>query len=249
MDRWRGKTAVVTGASAGIGYAITTSLLEAGINVVGCARNPTSLEELQSKLPSHAGKLTALKSDLSKEEEILLLFKEIQANFGHADILINNAGTAILGNLSDADTEGWRTMLDLNILATNICTREFLKLLEKDGLDTGHIININSVAGHTIYPVNMGSYYYSATKHMITALTKGLIHELSQKKSKIRVTSLSPGLVNTPLVANIQKSSEHGQIWTRAALEGKDIADAVLYILGTPPNVVVTELTITPGPS
>ncbi|OWA49866.1 hypothetical protein BV898_14403 [Hypsibius exemplaris] len=80
MDRWRGKTALVTGASAGIGYTITVGLLEAGVNVIGCARNIASLETLQSESTANSATLTSIKCDLVKEEEILSLFKEIETN-------------------------------------------------------------------------------------------------------------------------------------------------------------------------
>ncbi|OQV18803.1 hypothetical protein BV898_07060 [Hypsibius exemplaris] len=110
-------------------------------------------------------------------------------------------------------------MLQLNILSTTICTKETLRLLEKDGITTGHVININSIAGHRSIE---GFKFTPARSNMLTALTKALHVELAKKKSKIRVTSLSPGLCS-------------------------DIADAVLYVLSVPLSVVITELTIVPN--
>ncbi|OWA49869.1 putative Dehydrogenase/reductase SDR family member 11 [Hypsibius exemplaris] len=248
IERWKGKTALVTGASTGIGYAIAVGLLEAGVNVIGCARNPTPLEALNGKLPENAGKVTPVRSDLTKEGDILKLFTEIGNRMGHVDILINNAGTGVLGNLVDGETKGWQTMFNLNVLATTICTREYLKLMERDGIEEGHIININSIAGHANTPVNIGLNFYAGTKHMITALTKALTTELAAKKSKIRVTSLSPGMVNTPLVAEMKKDSNSGHFFQSGnGLEAKDVADAALYVLSTPSHVTVSELTIVPG--
>ncbi|OQV18804.1 putative Dehydrogenase/reductase SDR family member 11 [Hypsibius exemplaris] len=163
MERWRGKHALVTGASAGIGYAIVEGLLQAGVHVVACARNPATLHALKE----------TLKAD--------------------SDILVNNAGIGYFGEVGSGSIAEWREMLNLNILSTTICTKETLRLLEKDGITTGHVININSIAGHRSIE---GFNFYSGTKHMLTALTKALHVELANKKSKIRVTSLSPGLVS-----------------------------------------------------
>ncbi|OWA52225.1 putative Dehydrogenase/reductase SDR family member 11 [Hypsibius exemplaris] len=247
MERWAGKTALVTGASSGIGFAITKSLLEAGINVIACSRTTGSLDELKKALPAKSGRLTFIAKDLAEEQQILALFEEIRQQFGHVDILVNNVGTALIGNLTDGQSDAWRKMFDLNIHATTICTREALKLLENDGIERGHIINLNSIAGHSITTSNLGTFYYAATKHMMTALTKALYIELAKKKSRIRVTSLSPGMVATPLLESLQRDPERGRFFSREALECKDIADAVMYILATPQHVTVTELTLMPG--
>ncbi|OWA49865.1 putative Dehydrogenase/reductase SDR family member 11 [Hypsibius exemplaris] len=138
-------------------------------------------------------------------------------------------------------------MFELNILAITISTTETLRLLEKDGIETGHIVNINSMAGHSVPAMNYGTNFYTGTKHMLKALTTALSTELAAKKSKIRVTSLSPGLTDTPLIEGARKDSERGHFFKRAALQGKDVADAVLYVLGTPSHVVITELTIVPA--
>ncbi|GAV06703.1 hypothetical protein RvY_16648 [Ramazzottius varieornatus] len=135
-------------------------------------------------------------------------------------------------------------MLDLNVLGVSICTREALRLMFKDGVDDGHIININSVVGHFINDI-ADTHFYSATKHMITALTKALNAELRQKKTKIRVTSISPGITETPLMSRLGEGNDKFKIgdWS-GFLKGKDIADAVLYVVGAPPHVNIRELTI-----
>jgi len=249
MERWRGKTALVTGASAGIGYAIAEALAQAGVNVVACARNPEAVEVLSKSLPPSSGKLIGKKTDLVSESEILALFREIEAEFGHVDILVNNAGGAVRGQLIDGKTEDWKQMFELNILAVNICSREALRLLEKDGIKEGHIININSTCGHdALGAVDMAVSFYSGTKHMLVALTKMLSKELAQKKSKIRVTNLSPGVVKTrALEQATQQASPLDDLFNFTPLESHDIADAVLYVLGTPNNVVIRELTIVPN--
>ncbi|OQV18798.1 putative Dehydrogenase/reductase SDR family member 11 [Hypsibius exemplaris] len=251
MERWRGKHALVTGASAGIGFAIAEGLARAGVNVIGCARNPSTLEELGEKLPPGSGKIFSVKTDLEKEEEISALFHEIQTKWGHVDILVNNAGGGKMGSLESQSTEDWQQIFQLNVLATSICTRETLKLLEKDGIEDGHIININSVAGHSNTALTIdGIGFYSGAKHMITAISKNLYTELAKKKSKIRVTSISPGIVSSRVVKQYKEAlgeNVKGTALDAVLLECKDISDAVLYVVGSPPHVVITELTIVPS--
>ncbi|KAJ9585023.1 hypothetical protein L9F63_020633 [Diploptera punctata] len=238
MERWAGRVAVVTGASVGIGAAICKELVKKGLKVIGLARRVEKIEELAKSLKSEKGQLYACKCDVTKEEDIKKAFEWVKLNLGGADILINNAGFAKVESLIEGSAEGWRNMLDLNIYGLSLCTKEALQSMKEKGVDDGHIININSVAGHISPPVGAMAMY-SATKHAVTVLTEGLRKELVTRKSKIRVTSLSPGLVKTEM-----PSEEF--LATNPYLEAENIAEACLYILGTPPNVQVHELTIIP---
>ncbi|OWA49870.1 putative Dehydrogenase/reductase SDR family member 11 [Hypsibius exemplaris] len=156
-----------------------------------------------------------------------------------------------MGSLESQSTEDWQQIFQLNVLATSICTRETLKLLEKDGIEDGHIININSVAGHSNTALTIdGIGFYSGAKHMITAISKNLYTELAKKKSKIRVTSISPGIVSSRVVKQYKEAlgeNVKGTALDAVLLECKDISDAVLYVVGSPPHVVITELTIVPS--
>ncbi|GAV06982.1 hypothetical protein RvY_16884 [Ramazzottius varieornatus] len=240
MDRWRGKVALVTGASGGIGHSLAETLARNGMRVVACARRAEEIEKLQKQLPEGSNDLTAIKCDLVKEEDILAMFKQIEQQFGHVDVLVNNAGTAFLDPLSEGKTSEWQQMLDLNVLAVCICTREALRLMKKDNIDDGHIVNINSTSGHALGappPIR----FFEGTKHMLTALTKALNAELRQQKSQIRVTNLSPGLVTTPIT-----ELHADTLPPIKALESIDISHALLYILGVPPHVNIRELIIAP---
>ncbi|GFG32642.1 hypothetical protein Cfor_04747, partial [Coptotermes formosanus] len=237
MQRWKDKVAVVTGASSGIGAAVVVQLVRQGLQVVGLARRIDRVQELSDRLTEGPGKLHPIKCDLSKEEDILSAFEEVKKELGGVDILVNNAGVVHQSLLSEGSTDEWRNMLDVNVLALSVCTREALRSLNERNKDEGHVIHINSIAGH--YNLSTpGFHMYSATKHAVTALTEGLRVELVSQGSKIRVTSISPGLVDTELLRAGAKSLDPEELFTRLpSLKPSDVADAVVYVLSTPSNV------------
>ncbi|XP_023723991.1 farnesol dehydrogenase-like [Cryptotermes secundus] len=246
MERWTGRVAVVTGASAGIGAAIAGELVKKGLKVVGLARRVERVEALEKSLKSEKGKLYAIKCDVTNDLEVTETFKWIKRNLGGVDILINNAGVGSFNSIRDGPVENWRKIFDLNVLALSVCTKEALQSMKEKGVDDGHIIHISSIAGHTI-PLFPGIEMYSASKHAVTALTEGLRRELVKQKSKIRVTSVSPGGVETEIMeaSEIPKDVLEG-FKDMPCLKSKDIADSVIYVLGTPPHVQIHELTIKP---
>ncbi|CAG2059481.1 unnamed protein product [Timema podura] len=185
MERWSGRVALVTGASAGIGAAIVRELVKNGLIVVGLARRAELVEELSAQLKGAPGKLHAFKGDASKEEDILAAFDWIKKNLGRIDVLVNNAAILHMLSLMDENTSQWKQMFDLNVLGLSICTREALKLMKEKGVDDGHIIHINGVLGHTLGNLP-GLIPYVTTKYAVTVLTEGLRRELVQLGSKIR---------------------------------------------------------------
>jgi len=250
MDRWQGKTALVTGASSGIGYSVVEALAKEGVNVIGCARNIEKIEELKNRLTKDVrGSIEAIKCDLGKEDDILAMFNEIEKKYKVVHILINNAGMAKPDDLLTGQTQPWRDMVDLNIIALSICAREAIRLMDKNGVTDGHIVNVNSLAGH-IMP-NMGAtHFYSASKHMVTALSKALVMELSSRNSAIRVTNLSPGAVDTEFASNwVGKQNAEAmkqRMNSYQRLQAEDITNGVLYVLSCPAHATIRELTITP---
>nr|CAD7196673.1 unnamed protein product [Timema douglasi] len=244
MERWSGKVALVTGASSGIGAAIAQELVRHGLKVVGLARRVERVEELAAGLKSAPGKLYAVKADISKEEDIIAAFDWIKKNLGGVDILVNNAGlvtTEVLSNIGDAS---WR-VLDVNVKGLCISTREALKSMKERGVNDGHIIHINSVLGHSL-PSTMPVSIYHASKYAVTVLTEGLRRELVQLGSKTKITSVSPGLVETEIADALGPEIKERTYANNPFLQAKDIADAVIYTLGTPPHVQVHEITIKP---
>lgn len=144
------------------------------------------MEALSKKLCNCKGKLFAVQADVTKEEEIIRAFQWTQKNLGPVHILINNAGLALTGNLIDSKTEVFKNTLDVNVLGLCVATREAVKTMRENNVD-GHVVNINSVAGHRVPPIP-GLNVYAASKFAVTALTETLRQELNSVKSKIKVT-------------------------------------------------------------
>nr|XP_970056.2 PREDICTED: farnesol dehydrogenase [Tribolium castaneum] len=189
MNRWCGKVAFVTGASAGIGAAIAAKLVEDGLQVVGVARRLDKLQELASKLQNFPGKFHPLQADVTAEEDIIKAFEWVRGHLGTVHVLVNNAGIAKPASLIDGPSEIFRKILDTNVLALTITTKEALKLMRENG-DEGHVIHVNSVAGHRVTDVPLMNVYF-ASKHAVTALAETLRLDLRREGSKIRVTVLN----------------------------------------------------------
>ncbi|XP_049771520.1 dehydrogenase/reductase SDR family member 11-like [Schistocerca cancellata] len=245
MDRYAGRVALVTGASVGIGAAITQSLLRHGLTVVGLARRVDKVKALALK--DAPGKLYALEGDVSNEQSILAAFKWIKDNLKGVDILINNAGLVVESDLSSAPTESWKRMLDVNVLGLCICTREAVQDMLNRGVDDGFIIHISSLTAH-LPAFGTETAMYSATKHAVNVLLEGLRKDLVAKKSKIRVGAVSPGTVKTELLNN-------GKFWPKDLydrapyMEPEDVAEAVVYMLSQHPRVQVHEIVLRPNGS
>ncbi|KAF5305537.1 hypothetical protein FQA39_LY01628 [Lamprigera yunnana] len=240
LDRWIGKLAIVTGASSGIGADIAIALVKAGICVLGCARRKDRLDELARELKNEKGKFYPYVLDVTNEDEILNGFKWAEENIGPVHILVNSAGVRRGTNLVEGDTNLWKEMIDTNVIGLCIATREAFKSMKKNNVD-GHIIHINSVAGHTVVYVPQSSIY-PATKHAVTALTETLRLELNSIGNKTKITSISPGIVET----EFRKASNLQSLKKYPSLGAEDVTDAALYILSTPPHVQIHELIIKP---
>lgn len=199
MNRWIGKVAVVTGASAGIGAAIAIDLANAGLIVIGLARRVERVEELKSKVKSSAtGQLHAFKCDVSKEEEIITAFNWVISQFGGVDILVNNAGIVRSSTtiLAKDNTVPIREVLDTNVMGVVLCTREAFHSMKSRNV-AGHVILINSIVGHQV-PVMPGvtMNIYPPSKYAVTAITEVLRQEFQNEGTKIKVTvSLTSNLI------------------------------------------------------
>lgn len=189
MERWQNRVAVITGASSGIGAAVAADLVKAGLIVAALARRETKLQENKKALPAHLqSRYHPIKCDVTNEAEVKEAFAWIEKNLGGTDILINNAGVFHFGsNLTDADSsEVVRNTLDTNVAAVVYCVREAFNSMKKRNFD-GHVVLINSVAGHTdqrIAGINM----YIPSKHTVTALAKSYRHEFANAGTKVKIT-------------------------------------------------------------
>lgn len=193
MFLWTGKTAVVTGASAGIGAAILIDLANKGVNVVGLARRKDRVEALAAQNKSAKGKIRAFECDVSDPKSIQAAFDWIAANVGPIHVWINNAGSWRANQLTNdalKDEEVIDT-INTNFTGLALCCRKAVKAIQKSGED-GYIINIGSVAGKisaNSTQANFGTNVYAATKHAVANLTEVLRLELIPKPgNKIRVS-------------------------------------------------------------
>jgi len=242
LTKFAGKVAVVTGASAGIGKAIAEELVKQGVIVAGIARRAHRIRDHAKELTAAPGHLHAYQCDLLQQDQILATFKQITTELGPIHILINNAGFSYNTSIINGDNDQWKAILDVNVLALAICTREAIASMKAHNLK-GHVININSVGGHIVVDFP-GASVYIATKHAVTALTETVRLEINREKLPIKITSLSPGYVKTEAFYVAFGEAAEAILNGRPGLESKDIADAALYILATPDHVNVKELII-----
>lgn len=242
MQRWRGRVALVTGASSGIGRATAELLSRAGMKVAVCARRAERLEELREALGGNDA--MALVADLRNMADLDGLFAAIRAHWGGVDVLVNNAGLGRHAPLVSGDTERWREMLEVNVLALSVCTREAISDMRRRG-DEGHVVHVSSMAAHRVPPQ---SGIYAATKFAVRALTEGLRQELRELGSKIRVSAISPGFVETEFAVrwNDDEAAARRTYGRYKVLEPVDVADAVRWVLSVPPHVQVHDVLLRP---
>jgi 17beta-estradiol 17-dehydrogenase / 3beta-hydroxysteroid 3-dehydrogenase len=162
-----------------------------------------------------------------------------------SDVLINNAGLGHHAPLVSGETAAWREMLELNVLALCVCTREAIAGMRRRGVDDGHIVHVSSMAGYRVPP---DSGVYAATKHAVRALTESLRQELRAAGSGIRVGAISPGFVETEFAEHYHRSAElaRQEYGRYKVLEPADIAEATLYLLAQPAHVQIHDILMRP---
>ncbi|HBC7889644.1 TPA: SDR family oxidoreductase [Staphylococcus aureus] len=224
------KVAVVTGAGSGIGEAIATLLHEEGAKVILAGRNKDKLQNVANQLAQDSVKVVP--TDVTKKEEVDELIKIAQQTFGGLDIVINSAGQMLSSKITDYQVDEWDSMIDANIKGTLYTAQAALPTMLEQS--SGHLINIASISG---VEVTKSSTIYSATKAAVHTITQGLEKELA--KTGVKVTSISPGMVDTAITAAYNPTD-------RKKLEPQDIAEAVLYALTQPKHVNVNEITVRP---
>ncbi|XP_069686892.1 dehydrogenase/reductase SDR family member 11-like isoform X2 [Periplaneta americana] len=244
MERWTGRVALVTGGNSGIGAAITRHLIKLGLVVVAVDRKIDFLQELASKNES-CGRLHPRLCDLCQESDILGTFRWIESYLGGTDILINNAGVTGQNSLIEGSPDEWRHLLDVNIIALCLCTKEAVDSMRRRDVSDGHIFNLSSNVTH-VMPQHAPLHFYTATKHAVSALTEGLRQELRDVNTKIRVTNISPGLVKSNIFKNCIGPDTHEAVYKRPSLDPSDVASAIEYALSTPPHVQVHEIIVKP---
>ncbi|MES2439422.1 MAG: glucose 1-dehydrogenase [Verrucomicrobiota bacterium] len=189
-NKLAGKTAIVTGASKGIGASIARHLAAEGASVVvNYSSSKDGADKVVAEITAAGGKAVAVKANVAKEEEIKTLFAETKTAFGSLDILVNNAGVYEMLPLEEVTAEHYHKQFDLNVLGLLLSTKEALKYFGSEG---GSVINISSVVSTYAPP---GASVYSATKGAVDTITRSLGKELGGRN--IRVNSINPGMVET----------------------------------------------------
>ncbi len=240
----RGRVAVVTGASSGIGAATARALAESGAAVALLARRRERLEELRRDIVASGGRAEAFTVDVTRREEVEDAVRDSVEAFGGVDILVNNAGIMPLSSLEALRVEEWEAMVDVNLKGVLFGVAAVLPFMLERG--RGHIVNVGSVAGRR--PFKTGAVY-SATKFAVRALSAGIHLELSAQRG-IRVTDIQPGVVDTELAGHIPdpeaRETFHARWEGKRMLTPGDVAHAILYAVSAPDRVNVNEILVRP---
>ncbi|XP_033299864.1 farnesol dehydrogenase-like [Bombus bifarius] len=237
MNYWSGKVAIVTGASAGIGLAISKELAKYGINVIGLARSMDELVEASIMIGEY---FFPFQCDVTDEDEILVAFTVIEEKFGGVDILVNNTGIINYIHVMDSDTDEIHNAINTNLLAPTILAREAMNSIRKRDA-RGHIINISGTPGLYLEAESVPMGMYGPSKCGLRALGVELRREIAQSKLNIKVTTIIPGFVQLDMLT---ESYNFVGIPLDDLLTCTDIAETVICVLGTSNTVEISEITV-----
>ena len=222
----KGKTAVVTGGTRGIGLAIAKKHLENGANVAIAGSREETVEKALSQLQDYKDNVMGIWPDLCNPEEVASAFASVKERFGSLDILANNAGISSRTSIYDYTLEEFSKILDVNLKAVFVCSQAAARIMKEQG--SGVIINTSSMVAEYGQPSGCG---YPATKFAVNGITKSLARELA--KDGIRVNAVAPGVTKTDMVAALPKELVD-RISAGIPLgrpgEPEDVANAFLYL-------------------
>jgi clavulanate-9-aldehyde reductase len=238
----KGKAALVTGASSGIGAATARMLADLGADIAIAARRQDRLQSLAKELNDEGVRAIALELDVTDERACRAAVLDTVEHFGSLDVVINNAGVMLLGPVEDADVSDWTRMINTNVLGLMYITHAALPyLLESKGT----LVQLSSMAGRA---VGAGGAAYSASKFAVNAFSEGLRMEVTGRG--VRVVLIEPGTTETELREHITHSASKAAIEKRAAamrqLQSSDVADAIRYAVTAPEHVAINELLLRP---
>ena len=221
-----GKTAIVTGGTRGIGFAIVKKYLENGANVAIAGSRQETVEKALAQLPEYEGRIMGIWPDLCAPEEVAAAFASVKEKFGRLDILANNAGISSRTSLYDYTVEEFSMIMNLNVTAVFVCSQAAARIMKPQG--GGVIINASSMVSMYGQPSGCG---YPTSKFAVNGLTRSLARELA--KDQIRVNAVAPGVTRTDMVSTLPKELVDrisAGIPLGRVGEPLDIANAYLYL-------------------
>ena len=240
MSEIQNKVVIITGASSGLGEATARRLAKNGAKLMLAARREDRLQELVANIEKEGGIAQYQLTDVTDRSAVEALAQATKEAYGRIDVLVNNAGLMPLSPLATTKVDEWEKMVDVNIKGVLYGIAAVMPLMLEQ--ESGHIINISSVAGHKVFP---GGAVYCATKFAVKAISEGIRLE---SDGKIRSTNISPGAVNTEL-ANTISHDETAKIVDQLydiAIDADAIARAITYAIEQPGDVDVNEMIIRP---
>ena len=233
----KGKVAVVTGASKGIGRATALLLASHGANIAISARSGDLLSEVGDRIRNMGQEVFEFEGDMSEESDIRSFISGTIGSLGRLDILVNNAGFGYFHSVADFPTQNWDDMFNLNVRGLFLTTRESLPHLREAGESV--IVNVASLAGKNAF-INGGGY--AATKHAVVGFSRCLM--LEERKNGVRVLLICPGSVDTNFFDHREGKFEpkRDQI-----LQAEDVAESILHMIRQPQRSMVSEIDIRPS--
>ncbi|GAA1724962.1 NADP-dependent 3-hydroxy acid dehydrogenase YdfG [Dietzia kunjamensis subsp. schimae] len=243
-SKLNGATAIVTGASSGIGEATAIELAAHGATVAVVARRKERLDGLVAKIEASGGTAVAIEADITDRAQAQNAVQTVVDRFGRLDILINNAGLMLLGQVIDTDVEEWERMIAVNqnglLYMTKAALPHLLDAAKNELRGVADIVNISSIAGRQA-SANFGPY--SMTKFGVNGFTEALRQEVTQKQ--VRVGVLEPGAVATELVSHNTDevmAAVNASNVIPVPLQPEDIAESIAYMVTLNPRSSIAEL-------
>lgn len=242
MENIKEKVIIVTGASSGIGKAISLALASEGARVVLGARRTEHLEMIVDEISAAGGEAVFLKADVKKKNDLIQLVNKAMETYGKLDVIVNNAGISQLSRIDELDVGGWEEMIDINLKGVLYGMAAAIPVFKQQ--QSGHIVNIISTSGIKIVPMQG---VYAGTKNAVRTIAEAFRQE---SDGSIRITGISPGFVKTGFadhITNEEMKTAIANNMENLAISPDAIANAVLYAISQPQDVEVGDIVIRPS--